>query len=263
MLRALWNSKTAMIANQNKLDSISNNISNSNTDGYKKLDVRFKDLVQDTFNRHGYPITENANRQVDPYSGGGSRETDALRVFTQGNIRETTVNTDLAIDGEGLFRLTRADGTEIYKRVGSFGIDIATGNLVDDMGNRLYIEYNQGINPEQLGLDRTNLSIDKSGTIYREEANSKVEIGRIPLYKAIGDKGFVSVGESSFIPAEDAQIVEAQDYDIRQGFIEMSNVDVAEEFTQLILTQRAFELSSKSLKTADEMWGMINNLKGR
>lgn len=263
MLRTLWNSKTAMMANQNKIDSISNNISNSNTDGYKKIDVRFKDLMYETLNRQGYPLAENNNRQVDPYNGGGSRSTEGIRVFTQGNLKQTGVNTDLAIDGDGLFRLTRPDGNIVYKRAGSFNIDIAKGTLVDDMGSYLNIEYKDGVDLNNVGLESSKLTVNKDGTIYSGSANSRVEIGRIPLYKPVGDEALISVGESYFALAEGAEVVETSDYDLIQGFVEMSNVDMSEEFTQLILTQRAFELNSKSLKTADEMWGLINNLRGR
>lgn len=263
MLRTLWNSKSAMMANQEKLDSISNNISNVGTDGYKKVDVRFKDLMYETLNRQGYPVTDNNGRSIDPYNGGGSRTTNGLRVFTQGNIRESGLNTDLAIDGDGFFKFTRPDGAIVYKRAGSFNIDADRETLVDDMGSYLHIEYDEGINPNKVGLENSKLKIDKDGIIYSNNANSRVRIGRIPLYNTVGDEALMSVGENYFVPVEGAQLVEAKDYDLRQGFVEMSNVEMSEEFTQLILTQRAFELNSRSLKTADEMWGLINNLRGR
>lgn len=263
MLRALWNSKSAMMATQDKLDSISNNLSNINTQGYKKIDVKFKDLVYETLNRQGYPISENNNRAQEPFTGGGVKASGFIRDFKQGPLKDTGKSTDMAIDGEGFFRVIKPDGTYAYTRDGSFNIDPKLGKIVDGAGNVLDVKYNDGIDKENLTLEASNLYINSKGGISLQQGDKRVDIGTITLYSPLGDNGLMSIGDNYYVPMEGTQMLDATDYDIRQGFVEMSNVDMVSEFTDLMLTQRAFELGSRGIKTADEMWGMINNLRGK
>ena len=88
-----------------------------------------------------------------------------------------------------------------------------------------------------------------------------IKVGNIPLYTAVGTSAFQSVGDNLFIPAEDANVQVSINSEMYQGFLEGSNVDVATEFTDMIVTQRAFQLSTKAMESADEMWGMINNMR--
>lgn len=262
MLRVLWNSRSAMNSNQEKLDAISNNLANAGTEGYKRVDVSFKDLVYETLDRQGYPLSENNNRQVEPLTGGGVRTTGWIRDNGQGILIQSDIPTNLAIDGEGYFKVITPQGNEAYTRAGVFNID-ADGKLVDSLGNLLEIKFNEGINPQEIKFNKDNFSVDKDGSISYEDNGNTTNIGRIQLYSAVGNNALRSIGESLYVPNEVAQMYTVQDADIRQGFIEGSNVDMAQEFTDMILTQRAFELGSRGIKTADEMWGMINNLRGR
>lgn len=255
MLRSIWTSKTGLDANQDRLDLISNNLANTTTTGYKKLDLSFKDLLSESLDRKGYPLQDKS-----AIMGTGARTTDWFRSNKQGNLTSTGLNTDLCIDGENhYFRLTTPTGQKVYTRDGSFQIDSA-GKLVDAYGNRLDIEYNPGYENTFLASDK--MTINEEGYIYLTENNGiSTQIGKINLYTAIGDKAFISNGDSTFVPAENATVYQSGEANIHQGYIEASNVDMAQEFTDMIVTQRAFQLSTKALQTANDMWGMINNIR--
>ena len=205
-------SRTGMSATQNKINVISNNVVNANTTGYKKLEVGFEDLLRNGISKERYPVNAD-NTTV----GTGVKSTTELRNFTQGSLRNSGIATNLAIDGEGFFRVIKSDNTYAYTRNGEFSID-GNGKIVDDSGNILDIQF--------------------------------------------GDNDFLSTGNNLFIINDGAQVIQANG-DIHQGYIEMSNVNTAQEFTDLISMQRAFQLNSKGFSVADEMWSMINNLQSR
>ena len=156
----------------------------------------------------------------------------------------------------------QADGTMAYTRDGNFAVD-SNGVLVDSSGNKVYIEYTNGASEGMPQLSADNLSIDSNGGISMMMDNQIVEIGRIPVFTAVGSRAFLAIGSNYFVPSSDAVVTEcnANDYDIRQGFLESSNVDTADTLTSVILTQRAFELSSKAITVADDLWGLINSMK--
>ncbi|MBL4932951.1 flagellar basal-body rod protein FlgG [Clostridium paridis] len=257
MFRILWNSKSAMNANQEKLDSISNNLANVNTTGYKKVDAQFKDLLSESFDRLGYPVNDK-----DAYTGTGVRTTEWSRDKTQGPMQETDIPTDMAIDGKGYFRIQAPTGEVAYTRAGAFNID-SMGKLVDSNGNKLYVEYANGYSEGNPKLDSKNLVINQDGSILQKNGGKSEKIGTIPLYNAVGDDSMVSVGENLYSPKPGVNMFRETDADINQGYLEGSNVDMAQEFTDMIITQRAFQLASKGVTTADEMWGMVNNMRGK
>lgn len=246
-------SRTGMAANQNKINVISNNIVNANTTGYKKLDMEFQDLIRESLNRQSYPVN-NADSNI----GTGVKTTTEIRNLKQGSLKSTGISTNLAIDGEGFFRVIRNDGSYAYTRDGEFNVD-ATGNIVDDSGNILDIEFINGKNYSNSGITSENLNINKNGEIF---VNNE-KIGNINLYKATGDKDFLSTGDNLFVAGEETQLSVVNNANIIQGHVEMSNVDLSQEITDLINVQRAFQLNSKGFSVADEMWSMINNLQSR
>jgi flagellar basal-body rod protein FlgG len=262
MLRILWNSKGAMIANQEKLDSISNNLANANTDGYKRIDVSFKDLMYESLERDGYPVNENEDGANTPFTGTGVRTSQWIRDASQGVLQETKKNTDIAIDGEGYFRVTKSDGKTAYTRAGKFDVD-SDERIVDSNGNILNIDFNKGYNYGNAKFTDNNFSVTKDGRVTVSQGENKVEVGRIVLYNATGSNSMKSVGDNLFVPNEDVQIYEVNNANLLQGLVEGSNVDMVNEMTELMITQRAFELSSRGIKIADEMWGLANSLKGR
>lgn len=256
MLRTLWTSKSGLAANQDRLDCISNNIANSSTMGYKKLNVGFKDLLNESLDRKGYPINDTKASM-----GTGVKTTDWYRSSKQGNLYATELTTDLCIEGENnYFRLTSPSGEKLYTRDGAFQVD-SYGRLVDTSGNILDIEYVDEYAETGFKIDTKNLIISEEGYVFNSENGINTLVGKINIYTAVGDQAFVSVGENLFIPADTANVQVSNSGRICQGYLEGSNVDIAQEFTDMIVTQRAFQLCSKSLQTADDMWGMVNNIR--
>ncbi|MCC9293998.1 flagellar basal body rod protein FlgG [Clostridium sp. WLY-B-L2] len=260
MLRAIWNSRSAMNAQQEKLDSISNNIANVNTVGYKKENVDFQDLVYETLHRVGYPTNAGG---VNTINGTGVKTTEWIRDTSQGSMVETGLKTDMAIDGEGFFRVALPNGTSAYERAGNFSID-AAGNLVDPDGNRLEVNltaegsalFNSGT-----VFKEDNFTVNQKGQIYMKINNNSVLYGKINIYNTIGQDSMRSVGDNLYVPRNGVQMNLNNNADILQGYLEQSNVDLGQEMTDMILAQRSFELASKGLTTADEMWGLINSMK--
>ena len=156
--------------------------------------------------------------------------------------------------------LQQADGSIVYTRDGNFKID-SNGTLVDSNGTKVYIEYENGASEGNPALDSKNISIDQDGGITMKVGEETVKIGTIPIFTAIGDKGFIPIGNNYFTPSSDAQVTISNDYNIVQGSLEASNVDTGEVFSDIILTQRAFQLSSKAITTADDLWSMINSMR--
>lgn len=262
MLRILWNSKSAMIANQEKLDTISNNLANANTDGYKRVSVSFQDLVSETLSRQGYPTGNNTNNAKQQYTGTGVKTSGWIRDNKQGILLETQKSTDFAIDGEGFFKVTRNDGSTAYTRAGRFDTD-SENKLVDANGSRVTILYNEGVNPDNVKYTRDNFSVSERGEVSIKGEQGYQVVGRIPVYTAEGADAFRSVGENYYVPNQGTNVYEVAVPAVHQGFVEGSNVDMVSEMTDMMVTQRAFELGSRGIKTADEMWGMANNLRSK
>ncbi|WP_042275337.1 flagellar hook-basal body complex protein [[Clostridium] dakarense] len=252
MYNIMNNSKTGMLANQGKIDIISNNMTNANTTGYKKLESGFLDLYTETLNRQSYP-----NNSKDAVTGTGVKISQAIRNFEQGSLKNTEIKTDMAIDGEGFFRVIRPDGSFAYTRNGQFNLDSA-GRLVDDSGNILEIEFKNGRGYNNVNL-ADDLSVNKLGEVF----SNKEKIGNISIYTSTGDNDFISVGDSLFTAIKGANIQTSNNSNIMQGYTEMSNINMQNEMTEMIMAQRAFQFNSRGMQVADEMWGMINNLQGR
>jgi flagellar basal-body rod protein FlgG len=255
MFTTLCTSKSGLNANQTKLDTIGNNIANSTTMGYKRVDVGFQDLLSESLNREGYATNDKSATM-----GTGVKTSEWFRDNGQGSLIESELKTDLAIEGQGYFKIKQADGSEVYTRDGSFKID-KFGILVDGRGNKVEIEYVAGRSEDNCKLDADNLVIDSDGSIYMKENEIIKKVGVIPIYSALGDSSFTSIGENLFVPTEGSNIQRTTNAIVHQGLMEGSNVDITAEFTDMIVTQRAFQLCSKGVTTADEMWGMVNNMR--
>lgn len=284
MLRVLWSGRSAMYAQQEKLDAISNNIANVNTEGYKRQDVSFQDLMNETLDRRGYPVNEEGNRNL--IHGTGVKTGPWIRDNTQGTLNNTGSSTDFAIDGNGYFKVFSND-KEYYIRAGNFNLD-NKGNLVDKNGNILEIDRNiENIIDEDEEYDfdddyyddyedydddfgevqrrtpliKDNFYVEKDGRVYLKDAKKPRLIGKINVYDAVGENAFISVSDNLYKPVQGVN-PEAVNSDVLQGYVERSNVRMEKEMSDMIVSQRAFEFSSRAVKAADEMWGMINNLRG-
>lgn len=252
MYRILNNSKNGMVASQDKLNIVGQNIVNSQTNGYKKLDINFSDLIPETLNR-GYIPT---NKEVQ--TGTGVRSTNPIRVHTQGTLNNTGRVTDLAIQGEGMFSVTTPNGDIKYTRNGDFNID-SSGKIVDLNGNILNIEFNGGNNYENVGITVDNLSINKKGEVL-VDGNM---VGKIGVYTTDGDNEFISEGDNLFKLRELGEIVPSTEYTIMQGYIEMSNVDMIAELTDMMAMQKALQFNARGIQMANDMWGLVNNMRAK
>jgi flagellar basal-body rod protein FlgG len=259
-----------MSAEQDKLDNISNNIANVNTDGYKKTDVSFRDLVYENLNRTGYP------NDKESLNGTGVRSGNWTRDNSQGNLSQTDVKTDLALDGQGYFMVQlpdkNADGTykNAFTRNGSFNVD-GTGNIVDKNGNKLSIVFNSDSQVDN-HFTQDSFRVDEQGKVYNTINGTEKEVGKINLYNVVSGDSLSSIGNNLYVvatqningvqvPAEKPFVV--QDPTIKQGFLELSNVDLTKEMTDMIVAQRAFEMNTKAMQTADQMWSMANDLRSK
>ncbi|MBE0492217.1 MAG: flagellar basal-body rod protein FlgG [Sulfurospirillum sp.] len=261
MLRSLYTAATGMIAQQTQIDTTSNNIANVNTIGYKKQRAEFADLMYQTME---YAGTSTSATTVSPTGievGLGVRPTAIAKQFTQGNFKETGNDLDMAITGRGFFQIQLADGTTAYTRNGSFKLDNG-GNIVNSDGYRLIPEI---VVPE----DATQISIGIDGTVsvLQAGATQMNQIGQIELATFINPAGLHSLGDNNFIntSASGDVIVGTPGLNgigqTRQQFVEMSNVQLVEEMTDLITGQRAYEANSKAIVTSDEMLQTVNQLK--
>ncbi|WP_291636421.1 flagellar hook-basal body complex protein [Clostridium sp.] len=263
MLRLLWNSQSSMIAQQERLDIISNNLANVNTNGYKKINANFKDLVYESLDRKGYPVSADVNGKTILQNGTGVRLGEWTRDNMQGELISTDAPTDLAIDGTGYFEVVLSDSSKAYTRSGNFTTD-ANGTIVDQKGNRLSIIDGQGNNINKVGgpfeFDKNNFNIDSKGIVTIKGSNGDSPLGKVKISNVIGDNSLIAAGDGLFITKPGSTVKDSTDYSVMQGFLELSNVDIATEMSEMLMTQRAFQLSSATLKTADEMWQMANNL---
>jgi len=255
MFNIFATAQSGMNAYQEKIDFLSNDLVNSSTTGYKSTDVGFKDLLTESLDRKGTPLV---NKKA--ITGTGVKLGTNYATNKQGNLLTTGGKTDLAIDGTGYFALQQDDGNVVYTRDGSFKID-TNGTLVDSNGKKVYIQYENGASEGNPALKSDNISIDQEGGITMKVGDEMTKIGSIPIFTAIGDKGFIPLGNNCFTPSSDAQVTVSNNYTVVQGALEASNVDTSEVFSDLILTQRAFQLSSKAITAADDMWSMINSMR--
>ncbi len=246
-------SKSGMSANQNKINIISNNMVNVNTAGYKKLEVEFHDLVRESLYKQSYP-TNNSNTTT----GTGVKTTNEIRNLSQGSFKETGIVSNFGIDGEGLFRVITPENTYAYTRNGEFNVD-SSGKIVDDNGNVLNIQFYNNNNYGNLEITKDNCVVNKQGEVFVDDNI----VGKINLYTATGDNDFLSVGNSLFVTRPGANLTIKNDSNIMQGYTETSNVNISQEMTDLISIQRSFQLNSKGMTVADDMWSMINNLQSR
>lgn len=251
MYRLFNTSKSGMMAYQNKMEIIGNNIANVNTTGYKKLDTQFTDLLSQTLNIRAYPVNSE-----DAQKGTGVKLSDPVRNLSQGTLKQTGISTDLGIDGGGFFRVINKDGEASYTRSGEFSLD-SFGRIVDTNGNILEIDFADGINYANANISNDNFNISKSGQV---SVDGRI-IGEINLYEPSGNSTFISNGDGTFSINEGGSVNESDNKSILQGTLEMSNVSLQDEMVELIKAQRAFQLSSKGVRVADEMWSLANNLK--
>lgn len=263
MMRSLWTAATGMHGQQFNIDTISNNLSNVNTTGYKQVRTDFEDLIYLTSRIAGTPATERTVTPTGIQVGHGVKTGASQRIFTQGSIKQTDAPGDMAVMGQGFFRVLNLDGTWAYTRDGSFKID-AAGQFVASAGYRLMPEL---ILPERFLPESLAVSQQGRVTVKIPEQDDPVTVGQVELYRFINPAGLQAAGENLFMEtAASGDAVRGRPGEEGMGkvyhkFLENSNVSVVKEMVGMIVAQRAYEMNSKAIQTSDSMLGIANNLK--
>jgi flagellar basal-body rod protein FlgG len=262
MMRSLYTASSGMLANQLYVDSISNNLSNVNTAGFKKAKLQFQDLLYQTLTAPGAANSDGVKLPGSLQVGLGVKPMSNDRIFVQGNLQNTGNDLDVAIQGDGFFQLQKPDGTPAYTRDGSFKVN-ADGLIVNAQG--LALVPNITIPPQS-----TSLTITPEGTVsvIRQGETDPTEIGNIELARFTDPAGLSSEGGNIFTatPASGEPLIskpaESGAGSLSQKFIETSNVQMVEEMVNLIVAQRAYEINSKAVTTSDQMLQNANQLRG-
>ena len=259
MMRGLWTAATGMTGQQTNLDVIANNLANVNTTGFKKSRAEFQDLLYQTHRHAGTETAAGVEIPVGIQVGMGTRPIAIQKMFTQGDYVRTGNQFDLAIEGEGFFRVIR-NGEEYYTRDGSFKIN-SEGTIVTADGDSLDPEF-------VVPSDAVEVAIDSGGNITAlDQGGDELGAARIAMVRFVNPGGLYAAGKNLFRPTgASGEPIEGNPGEdgygtIAQGYIENSNVDVVEEMVGMIIAQRAYEINSKAIQTSDEMLSIANNLK--
>jgi len=261
MMQSLYTASTGMLGMQTQIDTTANNIANVNTIGFKKSRAEFADLMYQVMQYAGTSTSDTTKSATGIEVGLGVRPTAINKVFSEGSLKQTENELDLAITGRGFFKLELPDGTEVYSRNGAFKID-ADGVMVNSDGYKLIPEI-------VIPPDATSLSIGSDGTVtvIQPGQTQATQIGQITTTNYINPAGLHSLGDNLYIETDSSgQPIEGTPgLDglgiLRQGFVELSNVELVVELTDLITGQRAYDSNSKVITTSDEMLQTTNNLK--
>ncbi len=263
MMRSLWTAAAGMNGQQFNIDTIANNLSNVNTTGFKRNRPDFEDLLYQTVRMAGTPATEDTLVPVGVQVGHGVRVAATQKIHTQGSLQNTENVSDIAIEGEGFFRVLLYDGTYAYTRDGSFKID-SNGQIVNSNGYRLLPEV---VLPEGFIRDTLTISQDGRITVKIPGLDDPIDVGQMELYRFVNPAGLQAVGDNLYkVSSASGDAVAGQPGFDGMGrtlhkFLEMSNVQVVQEMVNMIVAQRAYEMNSKAIQTSDTMLGIANNLK--
>ena len=261
MLRALKTAALGMTAQQLNVDVIANNLANVNTTGFKKSQIQFQDLLYDTIQKGDTDGRQGHENPSKLQIGLGNRPISTYRSFSEGTIADTGNKLDMAIDGKGFFQVELPDGTYAYTRDGSFKVN-SEGYMVTNSGLKIYPEISFSENV-------TNVMVSTNGiiSVMLEGENQAEEMGQIELASFMNPAGLQAKGGNLYVVTDAsgepiyANAGEDGMGSVMQGYLEKSNVDVAQEMIDLIVAQRAYEINSKAVKTADELMAMTNGLK--
>ena len=260
MIRSLWIAKTGLDAQQTQMDTISHNLANVGTNGYKRSHAVFEDLIYQNLRQAGSQSTANTTLPTGLQLGTGVRPVATGRNFSQGNLQQTTNPFDLAISGNGFFPLQMPDGTTGFTRDGAFHVD-AQGQLVNSNGLPMSP-------PIVLPANTTSVTIGSDGIISASIAGQQAptQVGQIQLATFMNPAGLDPRGQNVFFETEAAGTPTIGTPGMngaglmQQGYVETSNVNVVEEQVDMIQTQRAYEIKSKAIQTSDQMLARISQL---
>lgn len=264
MIRALWSAATGMRAQQFNIDTIANDLTNVNTNGYKKKHINFTDLMYQSLRASGVQGAADGNVPVGIQVGHGVRVAGTTPIFTMGGAQETGLWSDMMIwnNATNFFSVTLQDGTSAYTRDGSFRVN-DEGELTTSSGLQL--------NPPITGIPTGAIdpTITESGQVqYRTAEGGDLQTaGQVQLYTFVNPAGLGPIGDNLWVESEaSGQPTQGLPGDegfgtIQGGWVETSNVDAITEMVNMIAAQRSYEFNSRSIQTSDEMLQTVNNLK--
>jgi len=261
MFRAMYTAASGMMAQQMNLDNIANNLSNSSTAGFRRRRLQFQDLLYQNVIMPGAAATQQTTLAAGLQIGLGTRPSASEVVQTQGDFASTGNPLDLTIQGQGFFQVTLPSGETAYTRSGAFHLD-AQGNIVTAEGDPIEpaITIPTGVTSITVGADGT-VSITQPGQTAAQQ------VGSLQLALFPNPGGLNGVGKNLFLAttASGDPIVGTPGGSeglgaIEQGYLEQSNVNVVDEFIQMILAQRSYEANSRVVQAADQMFQQLNQL---
>ena len=260
MIRSLWIARTGLDAQQTQLDVIANNLANVSTNGFKRSRAVFEDLLYQTIRQPGAQSSQQTQIPTGLQLGSGARPISTAHLFSQGNLQKTDNSLDVAIQGEGFFPILLPDGTTGYTRDGSFQKD-NQGQIVTSNGYPLSPNIT-------IPANALSVSIGTDGTVSVTQSGSaaSTQIGSIQVATFINAGGLQSMGQNLFLETAASGTPTPNTPGLNgagvgnQGYVETSNVNVAEELVSMIQTQRAYELNSKVISTSDAMLGRLTQL---
>ena len=258
MIDALFNATSGLRTEQTLIDVISNNVANINTAGFKKSQVTFADA---TYHDAVVDTVKPEDSKPDHLVGGGTQIASTHAEFTAGDVEVTNNQLDLAINGDGFLEVTDATGQTLYTRAGHLTLD-KNGYLETADGSRLTSNI-------QIPADTTKITITATGQVQAQVAgaNQPVSVGQLQLARFMNMDGLKPMGNNAYQATQEsgeamfAKPGEEGMGTLQQGYMEMSNVDMAEEMTNLVVAQRAYQLNARVIQAADQVLDTINNLR--
>ena len=261
MLRSLYTAATGMEAQQLKMDTIANNLANAGTTGFKKVRAEFEELMSEQLQPATAPQPGGGSSPTPLEVGLGVRTASTQRSFAQGDMLNTQNPMDIAIEGSGFLRVQRSNGETAYTRAGNLRVD-AESRIVTQRGELLDPEL---VVPAQT----TALTIQQDGTVLAKVAGREElqTVGNIELTVFTNPAGLEAIGNNLYAATQaSGEAVHARPGEqgagsLAQGYLEGANVKAVEEMVEMISTQRAYELNSKVIQTADQMLQKLTNLR--
>ncbi|MFZ5511786.1 MAG: flagellar basal-body rod protein FlgG [Pseudomonadota bacterium] len=260
MIRSLWIARTGLDAQQTQLDVTSNNLANVSTNGFKRARAVFEDLLYQTLRQPGASSSAQTQIPSGLQLGTGVRTVATERIHTQGNLVQTGNALDVAIQGPGYFQIQLPDGTTAYTRDGAFQKD-SQGQIVTSNGYTLQPSIT-------IPSNALSVTIGSDGvvTVLQPGSATPVQIGQIQLATFVNPGGLQSMGQNLYLETASSGTATPNTPGtngaglLNQNYVETSNVNVVEELVNLIQTQRAYEINSRSIQTSDSMLGRLAQL---
>jgi flagellar basal-body rod protein FlgG len=259
MTQALWIAKTGLDAQQTKMSVISNNLANASTSGFKRSRAVFEDLLYQNQRQPGAQSSQDTVYSTGLMIGTGVRTVATEKLYTQGNLSQTENPLDVAIEGRGFLQVLLPDGGLAYTRDGSMQVD-NQGQLVTPSGFAIQPSINIPADAQSI-----TIAVDGTVSVSLQGASQTTQVGSIQLADFINSSGLQAKGgnlllETTSSGSPQVGLPGANGLgSLLQGFIENSNVNVVEELVSMIETQRAYEMNSRAISTADQMLQYVSN----